>query len=78
MILFLNKKDLFEEKLKRVRLSTCFPQYKCAVSGQLHILVTLYRFSQERLQEHDHVHIEEVREADRGSGEEHLRSPHVC
>ncbi|KAH7701713.1 heterotrimeric G protein alpha subunit, partial [Aphelenchoides avenae] len=28
MILFLNKKDLFEEKLKKVRLSTCFPGYK--------------------------------------------------
>ncbi|KAH7703218.1 guanine nucleotide-binding protein G(i) subunit alpha-like, partial [Aphelenchoides avenae] len=28
MILFLNKRDLFEEKIKRVRLSECFPSYK--------------------------------------------------
>lgn len=27
IILFLNKKDLFEEKIKKVDLSTCFPQY---------------------------------------------------
>lgn len=28
IILFLNKKDLFEEKVKRVDLSCCFPQYE--------------------------------------------------
>lgn len=27
IILFLNKKDLFEEKIKRVDLSVCFPDY---------------------------------------------------
>jgi len=27
MILFLNKKDLFEEKIKRVNLTVCFPSY---------------------------------------------------
>ena len=27
MILFLNKKDLFEEKISRVDLSVCFPEY---------------------------------------------------
>ena len=28
IILFLNKKDLFEEKIKRVDLSVCFPMYE--------------------------------------------------
>lgn len=28
MILFLNKRDLFEEKIKRVDLSVTFPEYK--------------------------------------------------
>ncbi|KAH7722655.1 CRE-GPA-3 protein [Aphelenchoides avenae] len=28
MILFLNKKDLFEEKIKRVTLQACFPDYR--------------------------------------------------
>jgi len=27
IILFLNKKDLFEEKIKRVNLNVCFPEY---------------------------------------------------
>merc|ERR1712232_59617 len=27
MILFLNKKDLFEHKIQRVDLSVCFPEY---------------------------------------------------
>ena len=27
IILFLNKKDLFEEKIKKVHLSICFPDY---------------------------------------------------
>jgi len=28
IILFLNKKDLFQEKIRRVDLSVCFPEYK--------------------------------------------------
>jgi len=28
MILFLNKRDIFEEKIKRVDLNVCFPEYK--------------------------------------------------
>ena len=28
IILFLNKKDLFEEKITRISLSVCFPTYK--------------------------------------------------
>jgi hypothetical protein len=28
IILFLNKKDLFEKKIKEVDLATCFPEYK--------------------------------------------------
>jgi len=28
MILFLNKKDLFLEKIQRVNITTCFPDYK--------------------------------------------------
>uniref|UniRef100_A0A914E0E3 Uncharacterized protein n=1 Tax=Acrobeloides nanus TaxID=290746 RepID=A0A914E0E3_9BILA len=28
MILFLNKKDLFEEKIKKVSIKACFPEYK--------------------------------------------------
>lgn len=27
IVLFLNKKDLFEEKIKKVHLSICFPDY---------------------------------------------------
>lgn len=27
IVLFLNKKDLFEEKIKKVHLSICFPEY---------------------------------------------------
>ena len=30
IILFLNKKDLFEEKIRRVNLQVCFPEYKGA------------------------------------------------
>jgi len=28
MILFLNKKDIFEQKIKKVDLNVCFPDYK--------------------------------------------------
>lgn len=28
MILFLNKKDLFAEKIERVNITTCFPEYE--------------------------------------------------
>ena len=28
IILFLNKKDLFEEKIRHSQLSVCFPEYK--------------------------------------------------
>lgn len=34
IVLFLNKKDLFEEKIKKVHLSICFPDY----DGTLHVL----------------------------------------
>jgi hypothetical protein len=30
IILFLNKKDLFEKKIQEVDLATCFPEYKGA------------------------------------------------
>jgi len=30
IILFLNKKDLFEKKILEVDLATCFPEYKGA------------------------------------------------
>lgn len=30
MILFLNKKDLFAEKIQRVNITTCFPDYEGA------------------------------------------------
>lgn len=38
IVLFLNKKDLFEEKIKKVHLSICFPDYDgkkdwCCISG---------------------------------------------
>jgi hypothetical protein len=33
MILFLNKKDLFEEKIKKVSIKACFPEYKGKKSG---------------------------------------------
>ena len=32
MILFLNKKDLFEEKISKVDLNVCFPEY----TGEIH------------------------------------------
>jgi len=32
MILFLNKSDIFEEKIKRVNLNVCFPEYKGGMS----------------------------------------------
>jgi len=31
MILFLNKKDLFEEKIKKSPLNVCFPEYTGAL-----------------------------------------------
>ena len=40
MILFLNKKDLFEEKLKKARLSWYFPKYKCECQTAFRLAVT--------------------------------------
>jgi len=31
IILFLNKKDLFEEKIKKSHLTVCFPEYSGAL-----------------------------------------------
>lgn len=33
IVLFLNKKDLFEEKIKKVHLSICFPEYDGKYQG---------------------------------------------
>lgn len=33
MILFLNKKDLFMEKIQRVNITTCFPDYEGTPPG---------------------------------------------
>jgi len=34
MILFLNKKDLFEEKIKKVDMNICFPEYRGGLENQ--------------------------------------------
>lgn len=34
IILFLNKKDLFEEKIKKISLAVCFPDYEYGVEGE--------------------------------------------
>lgn len=36
IVLFLNKKDLFEEKIKKVHLSICFPDYDGEKELRLH------------------------------------------
>jgi len=36
MILFLNKKDLFKQKISRSPLTNCFPEYSGESNQQLH------------------------------------------
>ena len=38
IILFLNKKDLFEEKIRHSQLSVCFPEYKGMSNVKVHRL----------------------------------------
>ncbi len=47
IILFLNKKDIFEEKIKKSPLSICFPEY----TGKLIILVLRNACNEERIVE---------------------------
>jgi len=50
MILFLNKRDLFEEKIKRVSITCCFPEYKGP-----HDLLNTSRYIQERFEEQNTI-----------------------
>jgi hypothetical protein len=43
MILFLNKDDIFQEKIKKVDLNVCFPSY----NGELFVFCILFLFSLE-------------------------------
>lgn len=44
IILFLNKKDLFAEKIKKSALSICFPEYTGKQKGVAFILFFIYFF----------------------------------
>lgn len=75
IILFLNKKDLFAEKIAHTKLTVCLPNYKCVYQTENDYLHRPFR--QERLQECDGAHLCEIQNEDHGPGKEYLHASNV-
>jgi len=60
IILFLNKKDLFEEKIKKVDLSVCFPTYKGGCNYEAAIEFIKFKFMNIRKDKNKPIYIMET------------------
>lgn len=59
MILFLNKKDLFEEKIKKVDLKVCFPEYNggCNVDNATNFIKDKFLQQNDNPKKHIYIHL---------------------